>query len=70
MKTSGIKTIGLPIRALIIGLCIASGGVLGQTLPLPGNLIAFNSAKGERLLLESKAREDYWNLSTQFAVAK
>jgi hypothetical protein len=70
MKTSGIKIINLPLRTLIIGLCIASGSVLGQTLPLPRNLIAFNSAEGERLLLESKAREDYWNLSTQFAVAK
>ena len=66
MKNSGIKIINLPLRTLIIGLCIASGSVLGQTLPLPRNLIAFNSAEGERLLLESKAREDYWNLSTQF----
>lgn len=47
MKTSGIKIINLPIRTLIIGLCIASGSALGQTLPLPRNLIIFNSVEGE-----------------------
>jgi hypothetical protein len=66
MKTRGIKTISIPIRALILGLYVAGGSVFAQTLPLPRNLIAFNSAEGEQLLLESKARKDYWNLSMQF----
>jgi len=33
MKT-GRKTISIPIRALVLGLCLASGGVLLE-LPLP-----------------------------------
>jgi hypothetical protein len=66
MKTSRLKTISIPIRTLILGLCIASGSVLAQTLPLPRNLIDFKSDRGEQLLLTSKAREDYWPLSIQF----
>lgn len=37
-----------------------------QTLPLPPDLIAFNSPQGEALLLESEARTDFWDLSSQF----
>lgn len=66
MKTGRFKTISISIRALILGLYVVGGSVLAQTLPLPRNLIAFNSAQGEQLLLESKARKDYWNLSMQF----
>jgi hypothetical protein len=66
MKASAIKTIGIPIKALILGLCVASGSVLAQTLPLSRNLINFNSDAGEELLLKSKAREDYWPLSIQY----
>lgn len=66
MKTGRLKTISMPIRALILGLCVASGSALAQTLPLPRNLIDFKSAQGEQLLLASKAREDYWPLSIQF----
>lgn len=60
------KTISISIKALILGLYVVGGSVLAQTLPLSRNLIAFNSAEGELLLLESKARKDYWNLSMQF----
>jgi hypothetical protein len=66
MKMGRLKTISIPIRALILGLCVASEGVLAQTLPLPRNLIDFKSAEGEQLLLASKARQDYWSLSIQF----
>jgi len=66
MKTGRLKTISIPIRALVLGLCLASGGVLAQTLPLPGKLIDFKSAEGEQLLLASKTRQDYWPLSIQF----
>ena len=66
MKTGRLKTISIPIRALILGLYVASGSVLAQTLPLPRNLIDFNSAEGEQLLVASKARLDYWPLSIQF----
>jgi len=62
----GIKTITIPLRALILSLYVASGSVLAQTLPLPRNLIGFNSSQGEQLLLESQARQAYWPLSVQF----
>ncbi|WP_410500459.1 phytochelatin synthase family protein [Chroococcidiopsis sp. SAG 2025] len=45
---------------------MAGDSVLTQTLPLPNNLISFNSETGEQLLLQSKAREDFWALSTQY----
>lgn len=66
METDRFKTISLSIKALILGLYVGGGSVLAQTLPLSSNLIAFNSAEGEQLLLESKAQKDYWNLSMQF----
>ena len=66
MKTREFKTVSVSIRAFILGLCVAGGSVVAQTLPLTRNLIAFNSAEGKQLLLESKAKEDFWPLSMQF----
>ena len=66
MKNFVFKKINLPFKAFIIGLCIASGSALSQTIPLPENLISFNSRDGEQLLIESKSRQDYWPLSIQF----
>lgn len=42
------------------------GKLLAQTLPLAPNLINFNSKEGEKLLIESNARQDYFPLSIQF----
>ncbi|MBN3952089.1 MAG: C39 family peptidase [Nostoc sp. NMS7] len=53
-------------KALTIGLCISSGSVLSQTLPLPSNLVGFNTPEGEKLLVESKSNEDFFPLSMQF----
>lgn len=39
---------------------------LAQTLPLSPQLIPFSSSDGEQLLIESKARQDYFLLSNQF----
>jgi Phytochelatin synthase len=39
---------------------------LAQTLPLSPQLIPFSSSEGEQLLIESKARQDYFLLSNQF----
>ena len=66
MKTSRLRTISIPIKALFLSLYVASGSVLAQTLTLPSNLVNFSSKQGEQLLLESKAREAYWPLSAQF----
>ncbi|MBD2104977.1 phytochelatin synthase family protein [Leptolyngbya sp. FACHB-261] len=54
------------LRTLIIGISIAGSSAIAQTIPLPANLIAFNSEQGEELLLESEAKDDFWNLSMQF----
>lgn len=60
------KILKTSIQALIIGLCISSGNVLSQTLPLSTNLIDFNSDTGKNLLITSRAREDFFPLSIQF----
>ncbi len=70
MQTFRRKTISIPVKALILGLCITGGNVLAQTLPLPSNLINFNSPQGEDLLIKSKARADYWSLSINFVTQK
>ncbi|MEH2274439.1 MAG: phytochelatin synthase family protein [Nostoc sp.] len=53
-------------NALTIGLCISTGSVLSQTLPLSSNLVGFNTPEGEKLLLQSKSNEDFFPLSIQF----
>ena len=60
------KVVRLTLQSLIVGFAIASGGLTAQTLPLTRNLISFNSPKGEQLLLESNARQDYFPLSIHF----
>ena len=64
------KVIHLPLQAAILGLCLASGGLLAQTLSLPQNLINLNSTEGEKLLIDSKALQDYFPLSSQFITQK
>jgi len=66
MGTVKIRTITPLIKLSAIALFMTGGSVLTQTLPLPRNLISFNSATGEQLLLQSRAREDFWALSTQY----
>lgn len=54
------------IPATIIGLLLSSSQALAQTLTLSSNLIGFNSSEGEKLLLTSRSREDFFPLSMQF----
>lgn len=58
------------LQFALVGLCLTAGQIAGrsiaQTLPLSDNLIAFTSPQGEELFLESRARQDFWNLSSQF----
>lgn len=65
-----LQLIRTPLQAFILGLCLSSGGLLAQTLPLPPNLINFNSAEGEKLLLDSQSRQDYFPLTIQFVTQK
>jgi Phytochelatin synthase len=64
-----VKFIRIPIQAVVVGLCFA-GGAISQTLPLPQNLINFNSTEGEKLLISSSALQDYFPLSIQFVTQK
>ena len=66
MNTNLRQVIKTSVQASIVWFCVASGSVLSQTLPLSPNLIAFNSDEGEKLLIDSKSREDFFPLSTQF----
>jgi len=66
MNATLLKTIKTSLKALIVGLCISSGTVLSETLSLSPNLIGFNSDEGEKLLIDSKSREDFFPLSMQF----
>lgn len=65
-----LKVIRTPLQAVILGFCLASGGLLAQTLPLPQNLINLNSPEGGKLLMNSKALQDYLPLSIQFVTQK
>lgn len=60
----------LAFAAALIGLCLVGGTGFGQTLAVPPALVSLNSDAGEKLLLESQARQAYWNLSIQFVTQK
>jgi len=58
------------LAAAILGSWLFVADAPAKTLPLPQNLISLNSEEGEHLLLQSKARQSYWNLSIQFLTQK
>lgn len=66
MKHHRFKFAQAALRAFLFSISLAGSSGLAQTLPLPADLIAFNSPTGESLLLESEAKDDFWNLSMQF----
>src|SRR5688500_18289819 len=57
------------LRATIV-FCALAGAASAQTLPLPDNLINFNSSQGSALLQDSEALQSYWPLSIQFVTQK
>lgn len=61
--------IGIAIKALILSWIFADS-VVAQTLKLPSNLIPFNSSEGEKLLINSQFRNDYFPLSIHFVTQK
>jgi hypothetical protein len=66
-KLKTVKTsIKISLTLAIIGFCVASKTVTAQTSTLASNLIAFDSPEGEKLLIESKSRNDFFSLITQF----
>jgi Phytochelatin synthase len=58
------------LAAVTVVACFFVAEASTETLPLPANLISLNSEEGERLLLQSNARQSYWNLSLQFLTQK
>ena len=56
------------LAALAACLVLATAGA--DTLPLPPNLIGFDSEAGAQLLIDSEARAAYWPLSMQFVTQK
>ncbi len=66
MNTNLRQVIKTSVKTGIAWFCVANGSVFSQTLPLSPNLIGFNSDEGEKLLIDSKSREDFFPLSTQF----
>lgn len=70
----GMKPAAPAIRVLSIGLCLVTACALGsaaaQTLPLAPGLISLDSARGEKLLQESEARQAYLPLSIHFVTQK
>lgn len=66
MQFFKLQTTKISIKAAIIGFYLASGCVLAQTLPLANSLISLDSPQGEKLLTESKSRNDFLPLITQF----
>ncbi len=51
---------------LLVTLTLNNHKIIAQTLPLSPQLVPFSSSDGERLLIESTARQDYFLLSNQF----
>jgi Phytochelatin synthase len=58
------------IRTAALSFCLMLGNAAADTLPLPESLIALDSDRGERLLLESEAIAAYWPLSMQFVTQR
>ena len=57
-------------RCLWLALLLAAGPAYADSLPLPANLVDFNSPEGERYLLEAEANADYFPLASQFVTQK
>jgi hypothetical protein len=66
MNSKTLKNINSLLKTVILATCLTTTNTIAQTLPLPPNLINFNSDEGKKLLIESKSREDFFPLSTQF----
>lgn len=66
-RTAPLKMLGRKLPTLLFLITgIFGAKAIAQTLPLPPDLIAFNSPQGKELLQQSEARDDFWNLSIQF----
>ena len=60
-------TVGVGLVAFALTVASVAGA---ETAALPSRLIALDTEEGERLLVESKARRDYFPLSEHFVAQK
>ncbi|NJL10976.1 MAG: glutathione gamma-glutamylcysteinyltransferase [Calothrix sp. SM1_7_51] len=63
MKVDKLK---IYFHAALLGVTLTASSAFAQTLSVSPNLITFDSDDGEKLLIESKSREDFFPLSMQF----
>lgn len=68
MPAPSFRRLAAAVLFLVAGGAAGRGGA--ETLPLPDHLIGLDSAAGERLLLDSEARQAYWPLGMQFVTQK
>ena len=57
-------------RWIWLAAALAAGDACADSLPLPANLVDFNSTLGEHYLIEAGANADYFALSSQFVTQK
>lgn len=69
-RSSKMRGASGAFAATAILLCLLGGRGFGKSLDIPPALVTLNSDEGEKLLLESQARQSYWNLSIQFVTQK
>jgi len=58
------------LRWVGLALLLAAAGARADSLPLPANLVDFNSPDGEHYLIEAQANADYFPLASQFVTQK
>ncbi|MDM9382651.1 phytochelatin synthase family protein [Chlorogloeopsis sp. ULAP01] len=66
MKKHLRNPIKLPTKIIVLGIFFAGNNIYAQTIPVSSDLIDFTSSQGEKLLIESRSRQDFFPLSTQF----
>ena len=58
------------LRWISLTLMLAAGAARADSLPLPSNVVDFNSPEGEHYLIEAEANADYFRLASQFVTQK
>jgi hypothetical protein len=58
------------LRWAWLGVALVASAAGADSLPLPANLVDFNSPEGEHYLIEAEANADYFPLASQFVTQK
>lgn len=65
-RSPGCMSRALAVVGLLAFVMLGATPVRAERAALPANLVALDSPEGERLLLEAKAREDFFHLVTTY----